>query len=206
MGILLGTPGALRRRAACLALWGGLGLLAAADVCAGRLRAEWYWAEAKRQEAQCHITAARAALERAVALCPDFESMERTWLLTGKLDFRQARRTPQERFFRAYQLGRDKTRPRAVAYHQDLPWLVARTQDYREGLEPMLAGYDLSIIVGVADSGTPARRCPSSWAWPTPGRRRAAPGFTWMVWRRPARPTSCPTGTASPPSHGTRPR
>ena len=37
-------------------------------------------------EAECRFEDARAALTQAVGLFPEFERLERTWLLTGKLD------------------------------------------------------------------------------------------------------------------------
>src|SRR5205807_8744926 len=112
------------------------------------------------------------ALQAAVALFPEFEQLERTWLLAGKLDYRQRRATPAARFFHAYQLGRNKVRPRARAYQQDLPWLIARTQDFREGLYTPPSGYDRTLSPGVVNTGTPDDRIGyhvgglTSWASP----------------------------------------
>src|SRR5262249_23630634 len=138
-GVLLGSR---RRRWLHLAAWGLAGVVLAGLLCGSRLGAEYYWQQARHLEGCCQYDAARGALQKAVALFPECGRLERTWLLEGKLDHRQGRATRPERFFRAYQLTRDKVRPRAVAYREDLPWLIDRTQDYREGLEPPSGGFD----------------------------------------------------------------
>ena len=133
-GILLTGRGSLPRRLAHIGRWAFLGIFLACAVCNRRLCAEHDWNQARRLEGQCDYAAAQKALSRAVALFPEFERMERTWLLAGKLDYCQKRSTPESRFFLAYQLARDKNRPRAIAYREDLPWWIKRRPDFREGL------------------------------------------------------------------------
>jgi hypothetical protein len=144
LGVLLGSSGPLRRRLAVLCLWSLLGAGLGCGLCGRRLCAEYYWLQARDLEGRCDYEAARRALESAIALCPEFARLERTWLLAGKLDHRAARLTPQARFFQAYQFARDREAPRAIAYREDLPWLIARTFDYREGLAAPPAGFDLT--------------------------------------------------------------
>lgn len=149
-----GGAGPLRRRLAILCLWGLLGVGLGCGLCSRRLRAEYYWLQARDLEGRCDYEAARQALETAVDLCPEFGRLERTWLLAGKLDYRAARPTPQVQFFRAYQFARDREAPRAVAYREDLPWLIARTFDYREGWAAPPAGFDLTEPLSLTGTET----------------------------------------------------
>jgi tetratricopeptide (TPR) repeat protein len=153
-GIFFGSPGPLSRRLVGATLWAALGSGVAGLVCFQRLHAEYYWCRARALEGEGDAHAAREALRMANTLFPPFEHLERTWLLAGKLDYRQKRPTPFAHFFQAYQLARDKVRARAVAYQQDFPWQIARTQDYREGLYTPPAGYDRTLTPGLADTGT----------------------------------------------------
>jgi hypothetical protein len=134
LGVFLGLQGTPRRRLAGVLGWTLLGGALAALACSQRLGAEYFWSRAKHEESRGDPRAARAALETAVWLFPEFGRLERTWLLTGKLDHLQGRPTPQEQFFRAYQLARNKQGARAVAAAVDLPALTAGRLDYREGL------------------------------------------------------------------------
>jgi hypothetical protein len=119
-GILLGTRGSLRRRTACLGLWSLLGLSAACATCSARLVAEFHWFRAKRLETCCDYAAARRSLESAIALVPEFERLERTWLLTGELDHHLGKSTPQEQFFLVQQFTYIKRWPQAIALMRDL--------------------------------------------------------------------------------------
>ncbi len=167
LGVLLGGAGPLRRRLAILCLWGLLGVGLGCGLCSRRLRAEYYWLQARDLEGRCDYEAARQALETAVDLCPEFGRLERTWLLAGKLDYRAARPTPQVQFFRAYQFARDREAPRAVAYREDLPWLIARTFDYREGWAAPPAGFDLTEPLSLTGTET------------YPGTEDYRLGFSW---------------------------
>jgi hypothetical protein len=142
-GLLLSTSGSLMRRMRWLAGWSLAGVGLALIVCWPRLQAEYYWRQAQRAEGRCNLAAAREALAKAVEYCPAFASMERTWLLTGKLDYLEGGSTAQATVFRAYQLTRERSGPRSVAYREDLPWLIARTADYRKGLATPPVGFDL---------------------------------------------------------------
>jgi tetratricopeptide (TPR) repeat protein len=133
VGVLLGVPGSLRRRLLALSLWGSAGAGLALVFCAPRVHAEYHWLQAKRLEAEGHPEAARQSLQRAFTIVPEFEQLERTWLLQGKLDFAAGTATPYERFYRAFQLARDKAAPRSVTVCQDVPWAItdARQQPLR---------------------------------------------------------------------------
>ena len=155
LGVLLGSPGPLRRRLGMLCLWGLLGGAFSCGLCGQRLRAEYYWIEANDLEGRCDYEAASQALQTAVDLFPEFARLERTWLLAGKLDYRAGRlTTPRAHFFRAYQFARDRESPRTIAYREDLPWLIARTPDYREGWSSVPPGFDRTeraAATGTAD-------------------------------------------------------
>lgn len=123
VGILLAGRGSQRQRLVSLARWVLLGLSLSGVVCFRRLYAEYYWEQAKFLEAQCDYRASRRALRMAIAQFPEFDRLERTWLLAGKLDYREGHFTSRERFFRAYQIARDKEQPRRIAHLEDLPYL-----------------------------------------------------------------------------------
>jgi tetratricopeptide (TPR) repeat protein len=103
LGVLLGTRGPLGRRLTWLAAWSAAAVVLAVLACNQRLRAEYHWDQARSLEAKADYPGARASLDQAVVLFPEFRRMQRTWLLAGKLDFRAGRHTPQETFFRAFQ-------------------------------------------------------------------------------------------------------
>jgi hypothetical protein len=105
-GVLLGTPGSLARRLGWLTFWGVAGFTLAGAAVSQRVRAEYHWDQARQREARCDYAGARRELAEAVALFPEFGRMHRTWLLAGKLDYRERRVTPEQRFFLAFQYGR----------------------------------------------------------------------------------------------------
>jgi tetratricopeptide (TPR) repeat protein len=151
-GVLAGRV-PMRRRARNLLAWTALGILVAAAACSQRLVAEYFWQRSLILEDRCQYAEARAAIDRAVAVCPEFQELQRTWLFAGKVDSRLHQRTPEETFFRLYQYARDRERPRTLACRQDLPWLIPGTEDYREGLATQPCGYDLSLAPGIAYTG-----------------------------------------------------
>jgi hypothetical protein len=154
VGVVCGAGGSLPRRLALVGCAIVLGCLLAGLVCQRRLLAEYHWSQAVRLEGEGDFAGARDELASALAGCPDFEQLERTWLLAGKLDHRQGRVTPRERFFRVYQLSRDRTAARAVTFQEDVPWTIKRTADYREGTTTQPAGFDGILECGAVGSGT----------------------------------------------------
>ena len=167
-GCLFAVRGALAARLLHLGRWSAVGVGLAGVICCPRLVAECHWCRAQRLEAACQFPAADRALEAAVAWCPDLDRLERTWLLAGKLDHRRGRTTAREQFFRAYQLGRRKDQPRAVAYRQDLPWIIPGAFDYRNGLQTVPAGFNHRFPTGTNEieaadfqQGLPTPRGPS---------------------------------------------
>jgi hypothetical protein len=119
-GVVLGTGGRLPRRLAHLAAWCVAGALLAGGVCWPRLHAEWHWDRARGLEARADYAAARRELDEAVARFPEFGRMQRSWLLAGKLDYRRGRATAAAQFFRAFQHGRRKEWPQALALLRNL--------------------------------------------------------------------------------------
>jgi tetratricopeptide (TPR) repeat protein len=105
-GLVCGTSGAWPRRLAVLAGWTLLGLCLGGGLCFQRLHAEYWWSQATSLEARGDCASSRRALEKAVAISPALERLERTWLLSGKLDYRQGRTSPRERFYRSFQAAR----------------------------------------------------------------------------------------------------
>jgi tetratricopeptide (TPR) repeat protein len=157
-GLLFGTAGSLPRRLRHAGCWVAVGGALAGVVCSRRLVAEYYWAQALHWEGAGDYEASGRALQTAVSLFPEFDRLERTWLLAGKLDHRQGRSTPREQFFCVYQLARDRSRPRAVASAHGLPWIIHRTADYREGLATPQSGFDRNLTPGAVGSGTADNR------------------------------------------------
>jgi tetratricopeptide (TPR) repeat protein len=152
VGVLFGASGSLAMRLRMAGCWAAAGVALAGVVCGRRLAAESYWAQAVRLESTGDDEASARALQTAISLCPEFDGMERTWLLAGKLEHRHGHSTPKEQFFRAYQFARDRNRPRAVASRNGLPWSIRRTADYREGLASPPSGFDRSL--SAVSSGT----------------------------------------------------
>jgi hypothetical protein len=153
-GCLFAARGALAVRFLHLARWSAAGLGLAGVLCFPRLIAEYHWRQAQRLETACQYEAAQHSLEAAVAWCPELESLQRTWLLAGKLDHRRGRITPCEQVFRAYQLARRKDQPRAVAYRQDLPWIITGAFDYRNDLQNVPAGFHQRFPTGTNEIET----------------------------------------------------
>jgi len=162
LGVLCGVPGRLSRRCGVLGVSVLAGLVLAAAACYPRLHGEYHWLQARRLESEGRLAEARQHLERAVAAFPAFAQLERTWLLTGKLDHCAGLHTGAQRFFAAYQLQRDKLRPRARTFHQDLPWVIPAARDYRMGLASPPSTFNMIIAIGDGKSGTPSFR--QSWS------------------------------------------
>jgi hypothetical protein len=89
----------------CLAGWIAAGVLASLVLCAPRLRAEYQWVSANRDELRGDLDAARRTMQSLVDRRTDFRAMERTWLLMGKLDYLQQRPTPAAAMFQSAQLA-----------------------------------------------------------------------------------------------------
>ncbi|MBY0525819.1 MAG: hypothetical protein K2R98_20670 [Gemmataceae bacterium] len=155
LGIVFGGRGTLLRRGRQVLAWGLVGAALAGVFCHRRLHAELYWDQALDLEGEGDFAGASAALDHAVALFPELEQLERTWLLGGKIDYQLGEASLRERFFRAYQYHRDKGVPRAVAYAQDLPWTIKKTGDYRTGLTTGPAGFYFAEKPNSAETGTP---------------------------------------------------
>ena len=88
-----------------LAGWTTFGVLLGAALSAPRLHAEYHWISANRDEMRGQFAAARASLDEALRLHPDFRRLQRTWILLGKLDYLQGRATPAAALFQAAQLS-----------------------------------------------------------------------------------------------------
>jgi hypothetical protein len=100
--VLLAGRGSLARRLAVLGPWVLAGVALAAVTCGPRLLAEQHWSRAEELAAGGDGPGASAELQTAVTLFPQFERLQRTWLLAGRLDFLAGRTTPRAQFFRAY--------------------------------------------------------------------------------------------------------
>jgi tetratricopeptide (TPR) repeat protein len=129
LGVWFGGRGSLWRRCKILAGWGALGLVLGGALCLPRLRAEYHWVEANRREYRGEWEGSRQALSTAIQLFPEFDRMERTWLLLGKLDHLQSRATSAEQLFRASQLALKKEPP-----------LLQRIQSELAGFTPVVSG------------------------------------------------------------------
>jgi tetratricopeptide (TPR) repeat protein len=96
------------------------GLLLTVAACGARFYAEWHWIAAQTLEEQGQLDNARAELDRAVDLYSEFELLERTWLLAGKIDYRRGKSTPQAMYYRVAQLALHDDRGEAVGLLHDL--------------------------------------------------------------------------------------
>jgi tetratricopeptide (TPR) repeat protein len=120
LGVGIGSGGPVRARLGQVALWALFGLGVGAAASFPRLSAEYHWARAKILETRGDPVGSRAALDRAVALFPELAGLERTWLLTGKLDFYEGKASVPQRYFRGHQLAFAKEQPLAKAVLEDL--------------------------------------------------------------------------------------
>jgi hypothetical protein len=146
LGILCGAAGSLQRRLLVTGAWLAVAVLLATGLCSRRLRAERHWLEAVDLESRNRPEEAGQALGRAKELFPEFAAMHRTWLLQGKLDYRLGKATKEERYFHLYQVARDRDVPRAVAWQEDLPWLIPNATDLRTGLKVPQNGSDVFAV------------------------------------------------------------
>jgi len=103
LGVLFGNQKASGRPLRRLAIWAFVAVGLASIVVGDRVRAEYHWNRAAQLELSGDIPRARQALDRSVEVFPELGQLQRTWLLSGKLDFHAGRSTPQERLFRAHQ-------------------------------------------------------------------------------------------------------
>jgi len=118
--VLLCCAGSWQRRLAHTGMWTTAGLLLTLVVCGARFTAEWHWTDAIKLEEQGKLAEARLALDRAVDLYSEFELLERTWLLAGKIDFRAGKSTPQSLYYRVAQLALHDDRGTSVGLLTDL--------------------------------------------------------------------------------------
>jgi hypothetical protein len=128
MGLFLAQAGHLRRRLAMVGVWGVLAVAAACGVCSQRLYADYRWTEAVRLEAERDYDGCRQAMAQALQVLPELASMERTWMLAGKVDALEGRQTPPSTYYKAYQLRRHQERLRALALLSDLQASAAEGQ------------------------------------------------------------------------------
>ena len=114
-GLFLSMNGSLSRRLGHLGLWSLIALVCAAGVSSDRIRAEWLWQRAVEAEARSQFNAAEKQARTAIVQFPQLATLERTWLLLGKLDHLRSRNTYARAYFRAVQLTRNGERVRGVA-------------------------------------------------------------------------------------------
>jgi tetratricopeptide (TPR) repeat protein len=155
-GVLMGVRGTLSRRFRHTAVYAVLGIVLASGVCFPRLRAEYYWQNAKVLEARCDFEGARTALKTCYAASPAFEEREQAWLMAGKIDDAENKHTASRELFRAFQAYRPKPRPGPMGRMEDLPaWPTTMTRDSREwrwavgSMETILGGQEVPRPVAV---------------------------------------------------------
>jgi hypothetical protein len=118
--VLLACSGSWQRRLGQTALWMLGGLLLTVVACGARFNAEWHWVSAEKLELQGRLDAARAELDEAIDLYSEFELLERTWLLAGKIDYRRGKSTPQALYYRVAQLALHDDRGESVGLLSEL--------------------------------------------------------------------------------------
>jgi hypothetical protein len=117
---LLATGGGLGRRIGHLALWSAAGAVLAVALTSPRLFAEWRWQRAAQAEARGDWEAAERHAAAALELFPELRQIERTWVLLGRLDYRQSRASPAASYFHAQQLARNEEWRCAIAELSEL--------------------------------------------------------------------------------------
>jgi tetratricopeptide (TPR) repeat protein len=157
--VIIATPGPLSHRLLVLAGWAAAGLALAGGLCGRRLWAEHHWRQAKTLESRRDFPAARQSLTEAVRLYPEFAALERTWVLAGKLDWREGRPTPMATFYRSFQLARtgnqDLEWARATALAEELLADPARGLAVRKHAARLFTAVGLDYYQRPADSEHP---------------------------------------------------
>jgi tetratricopeptide (TPR) repeat protein len=151
-GCIVGTTGPVWRRLGAGAAFSALGIGLLCGLSLSRIRAEYQWYQAKELESIGDYASSTEALNRALDLCPGFEELQRTWLLSGKLDLRNQQSTPREFFFRAYQLKRDREYVRAFNTEEDLQWEFTKSVDPRNHLAANLVTPDEGVLPELMDA------------------------------------------------------
>jgi tetratricopeptide (TPR) repeat protein len=145
IGCLAGTSGRLWRRVAMTGGFTVFGFILLGAMGHERLLAEYHWYRCKYLESDGKYKEARESLQKAIALFPEFDELQRTWLIAGKLDYREGRHSPREFFFRTYQLQRNKESVRSFTSEEDIEWEFTYADDPRQNLAADLVGPDLSV-------------------------------------------------------------
>lgn len=153
LGLMIATPGGWFQRCRTIVAWSCVGVCCGGLLCSRRIMAEVYWSQALRSEQRAEWDAADGWLSGCLRISPEMENLERTWLLAGKLDFLQNRGTHKQQFYRVFQAARERTRPRAVALREDVPWTIKRVSDVREGLVAPPSGFEGNLRHGALSSG-----------------------------------------------------
>ncbi len=138
--------GPLRRRAAAVAMWFGIGVVAAVSVSGARLLAEGQWFAAVRDEQAGRLEESQRRVQAAVTRFPALARLKRTWSLTSSIDYRLGRRTPAARLFLADQWARNGDAPRALADLEDLNRLGQPTPEVGRWLADALFQRGVSLF------------------------------------------------------------
>ncbi len=101
--LLLCTRGSLARRFKRAIVWVLLGACCAGLLCLPRFLGEFYLYRARSTLFDGNYSSSRRFLERAVSTFPELGRLQRTWLLSGELDFCQGRTTPESQFWQVRQ-------------------------------------------------------------------------------------------------------
>jgi hypothetical protein len=115
LGVLWGSPTSLRGGLHSLFVYGLAAIGLTCAVCGPRLMGEYYWMKALQLEAEHNASAARQALETGLSVFPEARFLERTWLLSGKIDLAEGNATPESSLYTIHRLYQKHERERALA-------------------------------------------------------------------------------------------
>ena len=118
--VLVHTRGGWDRRLAHLGVWSLVGCGLAGLICSRRLVAEYHWDRAQELERIGALVEAEQEIDKAKEIFPEFNHLDRTWWLVGKIDYRRNRVTSEEMYFRITQLAEHSERAAALSLTEDL--------------------------------------------------------------------------------------
>ncbi len=138
-GLFFSMNGPLSRRLLHLGLWLLAGLSLAVGVTFDRWTAEREWHRAIGAHRRGEFESSDRYAQRAVTRLPQLAALERTWLLSGKLDYRLGRSSAAQDYFRAVQQVRNGEFAPGIARVERLARTGQPHRDVRRWMADLIA-------------------------------------------------------------------